>query len=331
MTKQSQHKKNVAFTRLPSGDLRPPLARRYGFTLVELLVVSAIISILVALLLPAVQQSREAARRTQCKNNIRQLALALQTYHDQFEMFPAGTVNADGPIRNETSGYHHNWVIALLPHLGENPLFESIDPKVSVYDLANREARRTRLSLLLCPSDPARDHASVTGERLEPLLTNYAGCHHSVEAPIDVDNNGVLYLNSFLRISAIEDGTSKTIAIGEIKRAMDDLGWASGTRATLRNCGLSINDTPGGMAYYLQDSPPQAQQTGPTHTSFQNQQQLLPPERQNEFVGGFGSHHTGGMHSALADGSVRFLSENINPTVYERLGDRADHELLEPF
>ncbi len=309
-------------------------SRSRGFTLIELLIASAIMAILVALLLPAVQQAREAARRTQCKNNLKQLGLALHTYYDQFDMFPAGTVNADGPIRNETAGYHHNWVIALLPHLEQSPLSESINTDVSVYDLANREARRTRLTVMLCPTDPARDSASVTGERLEPLLTNFVGSHHSVEAPIDADNNGVLFLNSFLRTHAIEDGTSHTFAIGEIKRAMDDLGWASGTRATLRNCGHRINDTPGGMAYYmsnatdsLPDSPSQQRQADTTRTSFLSKQRLLPPEKQNQLVGGFGSHHRGGMHAAMADGSVTFIGENIAPTAYEHLGNRADHEL----
>ncbi|MBX3437445.1 MAG: DUF1559 domain-containing protein [Planctomycetaceae bacterium] len=223
---------------------------RRGFTFVELLIVAAIIAILIALLLPAVQQSREAARRMTCKNNLRQLGVALQNYYDQFEMFPAGTTNSEGPIQNEPAGYHHNWVIALLPHLDQRPLAGRIDPTLGIYDPKHREVRRTRIPSLLCPTDPARDRASATGEALEPLLTNYAGCHHPIEAPIDVHNRGVLFLNSFVRIPQIEDGTSKTLMVGEFKRAMDDLGWASGTRATLRNTWLPPNTTPGGGAYY---------------------------------------------------------------------------------
>ncbi len=305
-----------------------------GFTLVELLVVSAIMTILVALLLPAVQQAREAARRTTCKNNLRQLGIALQSYYDQFEMFPAGTVNTDGPIHNEPAGYHHNWVIALLPHLDQRPLDGLIDRSVGVYDLRNREARRTRIPLLLCPSDPARDRASVTGERLEPLLTNYAGCHHPVEVPIDADNRGVLFLNSFIRMSQIEDGTSHTLAIGEFKRAMDDLGWASGTRATLRNCGTRLNGTPGGMAYYADGPPVGRNAFGDEATrrrSFAAARQRLQLEEQNLLVGGFGSHHIGGAHVLMADSSARFLSENMNPMTYKLIGDRADRQLMEGF
>ncbi|MGD9854607.1 MAG: DUF1559 domain-containing protein [Planctomycetaceae bacterium] len=314
-------------------------SRRRGFTFIELLVVSAIMAILVALLLPAVQQAREAARRTTCKNNLHQLGVALHNYYDQFEMFPAGTANPDGPIRNEPYGYHHNWVIALLPHIEQRSLAGMIDTAVGVYDAANRPVRRVRLPLLLCPSDPARDRASATGEALEPLLTNYAGCHHPVEAPIDVDNRGVLFLNSFVRIPQIEDGTSKTLIVGEFKRAMDDLGWASGTRATLRNCGAPINATPGGNAYYSDPNYPRdalANWNWTTRTELEST--LRESDRQIEegmlellIVGGFGSSHAGGTQVLLCDGSVRFISENIDPDVYRLLGDRADRQLTEEF
>jgi prepilin-type N-terminal cleavage/methylation domain-containing protein len=310
-----------------------------GFTLIELLVVSAVIAILISLLLPAVQQAREAAKRTQCKNNLRQIGVALQTYHDQFEMLPAGTVNADGPIRNEPAGYHHNWVIALLPHLDQRPLAAIIDTDVGVYDLRNREARRTRVPLLLCPSDPARDSASLTGERLEPLLTNYAGCHHPVEAPIDDDNRGVLFLNSFLRFSEVEDGTSKTIAVGEFQRAMDDLGWASGTRATLRNCGMPLNTTPGGGAYYAD---PEFHRNALADWSWSNRRELQATLDETEnvlqdadrlklIVGGFGSSHVGGTQALMVDGSAHFLSDNTQGDVYHTLGDRADYQLVGEF
>ena len=313
-------------------DLRPPLA----FTMIELLVVTAIITILVALLLPAVQQAREAARRTQCRNNLKQLALAMNTYYDQFDMFPAGTVNADGPIRNEPSGYHHNWVIALLPHLEQRPLAESIKTSVGVYRADNDQPRTTNLPVLRCPSDTSSWTASSTGESIEPVLTNYAGSHDAAEVPIDVSNNGVLFLNSFLQTQAIEDGTSHTIAFGEFNRADDDLGWASGTRATLRNCGRAINTTPYGEAFYglppdSIDAPGQLESLPRGNRAHRNafaaEQQQLPEEKRNLLVGGFGSHHTGGTQFAFCDGSVQFIGENINPAVYSNLGHRADHEL----
>src|SRR5690606_31086948 len=244
-----------AVSRFPN--LRTSFARmlrstkdRPGFTLIDLLMASAVMAILVALLLPAVQQAREAARRASCKSNLRQIGLALQNYHDQYAMLPAGTVNATGPIRNVPEGYHHSWCVALLPYLEQSALDQQIDPQREIYDATHDRLRRHVLTVLLCPSDEVRTHATRTPRRLQPALCNYAGNHHPWEAAIDVDNFGVLYLNSFLPLTRIPDGTSHTIAVGEFKRAMDDLGWASGTRATLRNTWLAPNQTPGGDAYY---------------------------------------------------------------------------------
>ncbi|MCA9075884.1 MAG: DUF1559 domain-containing protein [Planctomycetaceae bacterium] len=334
----------IRYGRCQRDDRRPPqsenLRPQLAFTLIELLVVMAIIAILVALLLPAVQQAREAARRTQCRNNLKQLALAMQTYYDQFDMFPAGTVNLDGPIRNEPSGYHHNWIIALLPHLGQRPLAETIDTQVGVYDAANLDARKVHIDVLNCPSAAGPSHGSSTGESINPALTCYAGSHHATEAPIDVDNNGVLFLNSFLRTHAIEDGTAYTFAIGEFNRAEDDLGWASGTRTTLRNCGRMINTTPYGRAYYglppdPSDSPDDISSylrgNAFEQNAFASEQQQLPPEKRNLLVGGFGSYHAGGTQFAYCDGSVRFIAENISPALYENLGHRADHELVQDY
>lgn len=341
----------------------PATAVRRGFTLVEVLVVVAIISILVALLLPAVQQAREAARRTACKNNLKQLGLALQTYHDLYEMLPAGTVNRTGPIRNVPEGYHHNWVIALLPDLGEGPVDRRFDARLGVYDPAHIGIRKHVLPTLLCPSDPARSHGSVTTQPLEPALTSYAGSHHPWEAAIDADNRGVLYLNSFLPLTQIVDGTSHTVALGEFRRAMDDLGWASGSRSTLRNTWLSPNQTPGGLAYAhdasfhelaLSDQGSAGWFVEPADIEPADEEDLamgaelddagfqeqwpepgLPPAIRAQLeadplqiVGGFGSHHAGGMHVALADGAVRFVSENIAAQVWHQLGDRADGGLL---
>ncbi|MCA9099277.1 MAG: DUF1559 domain-containing protein, partial [Planctomycetaceae bacterium] len=106
--------------------------RRAGFTLIELLVVIAIMAILVALLLPAVQQAREAARRMSCKNNLRQIGLALQNYYDAHTLFPPGCVNSTGPIVQRPVGYHHSWIVSLLPYLDQPLLAEAIVPDESI-------------------------------------------------------------------------------------------------------------------------------------------------------------------------------------------------------
>ena len=110
---------------------------RGGFTLVELLVVIAIIGVLVATMVPAVQASREVARRAVCTSHIAQLMLAVQSYEDTFESLPAGVVNPDGPIRSEPSGLHQGWLVQLLPYLDEGPMYRAVDFSKSVYDPAN--------------------------------------------------------------------------------------------------------------------------------------------------------------------------------------------------
>ncbi len=177
-----------------------------GFTLVELLVVIAIIGILVAMLLPAVQAAREAARRIQCSNNLVQLIMAVQNYEMAFERLPSGSVNDKGPILNRPVGFHHGWIISILPYIERTSYYKNIDQKLSVYDPKNAPVRRLRVALLQCPSDWSTDNNP---------RTNYAACHHDLAAPIDTTNNGVFFLNSKVRYREIIDGSSLTIFLGE--------------------------------------------------------------------------------------------------------------------
>src|SRR5687768_4236128 len=163
---------------------RPSRAPSRGFTLIELLVVIAIIAVLIALLLPAVQQAREAARRTQCKNNLMQIGLALHNYEMAYEVLPPGSVNPTGPIRSEEKGYHMSWVVQILPYLDQQNTFQHFNFSKGVYDPDNAAARAVNLAILRCPS-------SWTAA---PGAACYAGNHHDAEAPIDVDNNGVMFL-----------------------------------------------------------------------------------------------------------------------------------------
>jgi prepilin-type N-terminal cleavage/methylation domain-containing protein len=308
-----------------------PVGRRRGFTLIELLVVVAIMAILIALLLPAVQQAREAARRTQCKNNLVQINLALQNYHQAHEVLPPGSVNATGPIHNVPEGFHHGWYTSLLPYLDEQPVYKHIDPDVSIYDPVQAVARGAVLEVLACPSEPGPQKSSRTDDS-PAALTNFAGVHHPVEAPIDATNHGVLFLNSRVRMSDVADGVSHTIFVGEFKRADDDLGWASGTRASLRNGGLSINQTPGGSRYY---NDPNAGRVDPltwsTGSTFDDGVDPASRTEPTLIVGGFGSHHAGGAQFGMGDGSARFLSENISPTLFQQLLDRGDGSVVGEF
>ena len=286
-----------------------------GFTLIELLVVIAIIAILIALLLPAVQQAREAARRTQCKNNLMQIGLAIHNYEMAHEVLPPGTTNPTGPIKNaDTSGYHMSWLVQIIPFMDEPVLYQHVDFTKSVYAAEHEPARRYRVASLFCPSNgTGRSQPSPVPEVAgEIALTSYAGCYNSTEAPIDTTNDGVFFLNSSVSYDQIRDGSSHTLFVGEMFTLPDDFGWMSGTRSTLRN-GTPIN---GGPAVPF-GTP--ASMGGGVATD------------DGVECGGFGSSHTGGAQFLLGDGSVRFVSENIDADTLEALVNRADGTLVGEF
>lgn len=295
-----------------------------GFTLVELVTVLVIILVLIALLLPAVQSAREAARRAQCRNNLAQLALALQNYEMAFEVLPPGTVNATGPILNvaQPDQYHVSWTLAILPQLELSNVYHHFDFRRGVYDPRNRAVQQQKLSLLMCPSSGAGG--------------SYAGCYDSRETPIDLNNDGVLYLNSSVRLEEIADGCGQTIALGETARGPTIWGWTSGTRDTLRNTAAPPN------------SAAQALPTGPigfedftgrvgidlydealAENELRTERDLSDPELL--LVGGFGSSHADGAQFAFCDGSVHLLHNAIDAMVYRRLGSRSDGEMPEAF
>jgi prepilin-type N-terminal cleavage/methylation domain-containing protein/prepilin-type processing-associated H-X9-DG protein len=292
-----------------------------GFTLVELLVVITIIGILIALLLPAVQAAREAARRLQCTNNLAQVGIALSNYELASEVLPPGVVNPKGPIRSVPDGYHLGWMVEILPYMEEMNVYQHVDFSRSVYDPKNDPVRRVLVRTYLCPSDSG-------GYRRDPwpqgtLITapgNYAGCHNDLEAPIDADNHGVLFLNSHLSSHDVTDGVSHTIYAGEKLIEEGDLGWMSGTRATLRNTG----------------APPDAGLAGRPGVPLHIPGSKAPAKeadaaKQGLFVGGFSSYHPGGANFLLGDGSVHFIATTIALSIYQDLGNRADGHLPEEF
>jgi prepilin-type N-terminal cleavage/methylation domain-containing protein/prepilin-type processing-associated H-X9-DG protein len=287
------------------------MGRRTGFTMIELLTVIALIAVLIALLLPAVQSAREGARRTQCTNNLLQLGVALANYASTHHVLPPGVVEPKGPVLNVARGYHMSWSVQILPFIEHRNQFNHVNFHRGAYDDANSTAFQGRPGVFMCPSNWSG-------------AMNYAGCHHDVEAPIDADNHGVLYLNSHVGYDDIRDGPAYTILLGDTANGMM-LGWTSGTRDTLRNTGSRIN------AEDLTIPPSRTTFTIPSQGErlAEFEQLVATGVVPIAYVGGFGSRHTLGANLLFCDGSVHFLKESIHPEVFRRLGHRADGELID--
>ncbi len=327
------------------------LKLRRAFTLIELLVVIAIIAILIALLLPAVQQAREAARRTQCKNNLKQLGLALHNYHDVYNTFPLNELARDNSLLG--GGYNITltqpvptlgWLARILPYIEQAPLYQSINmngtPGAAAHEMvvgnaapaSNIAARRTVITAYLCPSNPqgkqVRNQASygdTWDSGLDGARTDYVGnmgfmfgghrdCSFIPQGQGDewnhADNfanpplhgaNGIFSYHGCVTIANIVDGTSNTLGVVENmhwiekedpSRVFGDALWMSG------------------YAFHSVKMPPN---TDP-NSDFRCDQ--------------WSSLHTGGTQAALCDGSVRFVSENIDITIRKALGTRARGEVV---
>jgi prepilin-type processing-associated H-X9-DG protein len=302
-----------------------------------LLVVIAFFGVLIALLLPAIQAAREAARRISCSQNLTQLIVAVHNYEMAFGAYPPGTLESQGPIQNHARGYHHNWLIQLLPYMEQKNAYYAIDRSVGVYHPNNAAVRKMTLRILRCPSS-----ASAVGG-----YGSYAAVYHDVEAPIDVGNHGVFFLNSRVRYDDITDGSAYTLFLGEKIVAPGDLGWMSGTRSTLRNTGIPLNTTgfAGGRPNWAANNfgdpisndveefgiPGAGTGEIPAEVNQEGEPQPAPPGAPPQGpvlpVGGFGGPHPGGVMFAYGDGRVEFVSVTIGLPMLQQLGHRADGKL----
>ncbi len=316
--------------------------KKSAFTLIELLVVIAIIAILIALLLPAVQQAREAARRSQCKNNMKQLGLALHNYHDTFSMFPIGGTG-DRDFRPRVS-----WQVRVLPFVDQAPLYNQIDmagTTAIAVDQTLADGRIVKsivMSAFLCPSDPHNSPRSGYAQ------CNYAGSMGSQSAPSGnaatcspyqtyalkttpnygntlakgsisgmINRSGVS-----IRMADVTDGTSNTIQVGEtLPACLDaDRGSWSFSMSTCNAETMTLSPINEYTTCELLGASRRI--TNPACTAHTEWNYSL----------GFKSRHVGGAHFLMVDGSVHFLSENIDHgTTFQRLGDRADGFVVGEF
>ena len=324
--------------------------KKHGFTLVELLVVIAIIGILIALLLPAVQAAREAARRSQCTNNLKQLALALHNYHDTYKAFPP---YAQPPISTSSpSIYGYSAQIKILPYIEQQPLYDQI--KTASRDFsrdagADSVTQGILVSAFVCPSDQPY-----------PLAGRLGYCNYKVSAGSNLGwslgslsrHNGVFRPLTETNMAAIQDGTSNTIMLSEQLTGDDDngtyrresdnvrgLSWSGNestqqgpiTQAAIDTAGAACHANPSnhssvsGSRYtrgiftytvFNTVAPPNWKYPGcfeSTNSGAHGNSRGIYPAR---------SRHPGGAIHALADASVRFVSETIDLQIYQGLGSR---------
>jgi len=323
-------------------------SRTAGFTLIELLVVIAIIAVLIALLLPAVQQAREAARRSQCKNNLKQIGLALHNYHDVYGQFvygKGGTLGGGNSNRLDGNYQRRSGMISLMPYLEQTAFYNRIEagdpgagvPPGGAAPWSSWSGYNQRMGFLACPSDPGiratKGVCSYAFSRGDFIGTN-AGTGRDAMV-----TNGLFGLHHCVKIADITDGTSNTIAFSERVQASFNMGGNSSPtiqQGTLT--GVSgISTSPGACLSavaaisqanrYTTASAVKGKFSStwcdgqPENTSFYT---VLSPNSPSCISNGDGnadgdinllsasSYHTGGVHGLMADGSVRFISSNIN-------------------
>ena len=301
--------------------------RSQGFTLIELLVVIAIVAVLISLLLPAVQNAREAARRSQCKNNLKQIGLALHNYHDQFQVFPPGWIGIDSAtnlpsVDGGVSGF--GWAALILPHLDQKALHSQMDFDVSLIDPRNKVALDRVINGYVCPSDVAPGPfweimEEGSGNPFSPSVilpkANYVG-NFGTEAAEDICTDptkqcmgdGAMYHLSSVNIAGFRDGTSSSFFVGERRSNTSNAAsphWHStwvgvvpeGEEAVARVMGVA-DHTPNHASSHLDD---------------------------------FSSAHLGGAHFLMGDGAVRFVTTSTDTDLFKALATIAGGESTGEF
>ncbi|MCA9079432.1 MAG: DUF1559 domain-containing protein [Planctomycetaceae bacterium] len=316
-----------------------PRSHPRAFSLIELAIVLAIVGILIALLLPAVTQAREAARRTQCKNNLKQLVLALHNYDNMHHAFPPGYLARDvAPLDppNLETGSGFAWSTLLLEFVDQRHLLDAINLNGNAIDPPNLKLGGNTMPAFRCPSDHGGATFVISGSvgTYNLATSNYVGVYGVgvlSTAPGAPQGAGMFYRNSWVQPNNISDGMSNTLCLGErVSLARD---WSLPTPI---ECQATWYAVPPGVLRGSND-------TG-AHLVLGSAGTIVPGGNLNVFQinglsngganssrAGFSSEHAGGAHFAIADGSVRFLSENIQAQVLANLAQMADGDLTGEF
>jgi prepilin-type N-terminal cleavage/methylation domain-containing protein len=321
------------------------MRKRHGFTLIELLVVIAIIALLIGLLVPAVQKVRESAARLKCANNLHQIGLALQLYHDTQGTFPPGYLYVPNTpsVGGAPPGHHHDytkrldrphphhgpvdpngpgwgWAAYILPYIEQEPLAKQIDYTLPVESPSCLAARTITLSIYTCPSDPKTGTFTVLTQDNKALATaatnSYAACFGmgGVMNSLPDQGNGVFYRNSSVAIRDVVDGTSNTLAVGERAGFFAQSPWAGvmgpGTCRT----------TPGAPVYnaIVELAPPMVM------ARVWNKPLNSPYSEPYDF---FSAHRTV-VQFVFVDGSVHPISQAVDVTILQALATRGGGEAI---
>ena len=302
--------------------------RLHGFTLIELLVVIAIIAVLVALLLPAVQQAREAARRTACRNNLKQLVLAMHNYESSCGVLPPGYLHKFDAAGSGANHMGYGWGLMCLPQLEQTNLYLQFNFNIPAFLPPQLSARETHLPVFLCPSDPysqsryvIRSMSTVPPERY--AAGSYAACWGPSSPDVNLDDTpqasrGAFHCNSRTRFRDITDGLSNTLALGE--RTNGPIRTTGGMHS-----GHSVFETAWCCTAREIDEPLD------DHGHMVLFETQYRPNEIDSDDKGVSAPHTGMALFALCDGSVRVISENVDAAAYNALGTIGDGESFSDF
>jgi prepilin-type N-terminal cleavage/methylation domain-containing protein/prepilin-type processing-associated H-X9-DG protein len=302
--------------------------RLRGFTLIELLVVIAIISVLIGLLLPAVQNARAAARRLQCANSLKQIGLAMHSYHSDHNIFPPGylsqTVNNQPNSAEIGPGWA--WGTLILNQIEQRPLYNAVNFSLQITQPASLTVRTAVLATYLCPSSvPGSGAITLRDQGNNVLVSDLSAGNYVASAgqweveEFAAGNNGVFYRNSNIGMRDITDGSSSTLLGGERSRNVADSTW--------------VGAIPGAQSCTKPNWPRQDCETSNVmvlaHTGPSPDERWIDaPNIKNAGADDYWSLHSGGCNFVFCDGSVRFIKETVNPHIFSFLSTRAGGEVV---